>query len=92
MRVFGGEVGEVLKNALCFVKSAKRGRRKVCVLFDLRAKDAKKWKGASFFAMHGLSEVESGRIVEMGNWELEGKARDGMERRGQGLGDGERCG
>jgi hypothetical protein len=23
------------------------------VLFDLRAKDAKKWKGASFFAMCG---------------------------------------
>jgi hypothetical protein len=36
-------------------------------LFDLRAKDAKKWKGANFFAMRGLSEVEAGRIVEMEN-------------------------
>jgi hypothetical protein len=67
----------VLKNALYFVKSAKRGRREVCVLFDLRAKDAKKWKSASVFAMRGLSEVEEARIVEMGNWELEGRVRTG---------------
>jgi hypothetical protein len=46
-------------------------------LFDLRAKDARKWKGASFFAMRGLSEVEEARIVEMGNWELEGRVRTG---------------
>jgi hypothetical protein len=75
MRIFGGEVEEVLKNALCFVKSAKRGMRKVCVLFDLRAKDAKKWKSASVFALRGLSEVEEARIVELGNWELEGRVR-----------------
>jgi hypothetical protein len=45
-------------------------------LFDLRGKDAKKWKGANFFAMCGLSEVEGVRIVEMGNWELEGVSAD----------------
>jgi hypothetical protein len=58
----------VLKNALCFVKSAKQGRREVCVLFDLRGKDAKKWKGARFFACRGLCEDEAGRIVGMGKW------------------------
>jgi hypothetical protein len=40
-------------------------------LFDLQAKDAKKGKGASFFAMRGVSEAAAGRIVEMGNWEVE---------------------
>jgi hypothetical protein len=45
------------------------------VLFDLRAKDAKKWKGASFFAMCGLSEAEAGRNVEMENRELERRSR-----------------
>jgi hypothetical protein len=54
MRGLDGAVGKILKNALCFVKIAKRGRREVCVLFDLRAKDARKWKGASFFACRGL--------------------------------------
>jgi hypothetical protein len=70
MRVLGGAAGEVPKNALILVKSAKGKRREVRVLFDLRAKDAKKGKSASFFAMRGLSEVEAARIVEMGNWEL----------------------
>jgi hypothetical protein len=45
----------------------------VCVLFDLRAKDAKKWKSASVFALRGLSEVEEARIVEMRNRKLEGR-------------------
>jgi hypothetical protein len=67
MRVLGGAAGEVLKNAWCFVKSANGGIWKVCILFDLRAKGAKKRKGASFFAMRGLSEAEAARIVEMGN-------------------------
>jgi hypothetical protein len=71
MRVLRGRAEEVLKNALCFVKSANGRRRKVCVFFDLRAKHAKKWKGASFFAMCGLSEAAGGRIVEMGNWKLD---------------------
>jgi hypothetical protein len=48
---FGWGRGKVLKNALVFVKSAKGGRQEVRVLFDLRAKDAKKSKGARFFAM-----------------------------------------
>jgi hypothetical protein len=68
MRVLRGGAGKVLKNALCFVKSAKLRVGKSGVLFDLRAKDAKKWKSASFFAIRGLSEVAVGRIVEMGNW------------------------
>jgi hypothetical protein len=42
MRSFGEEVEEVLKNASVFVKSAQSLRREVCVLFDLRAKDARK--------------------------------------------------
>jgi hypothetical protein len=42
MRGLDGAVGKILKNALCFVKIAKRGRREVRVLFDLRAKDARK--------------------------------------------------
>jgi hypothetical protein len=65
----------VLKNALVLVKSAKGRSREVCVLFDLRAKDAKKWKSASFFAMRGLREAAARRNVEMGNRELEGKVR-----------------
>jgi hypothetical protein len=77
MRVLCEAAGRVLKNALVLVKSAKRGRQKVCVLFDLRAKDAKKWKGASFFELRGLSEVEESRIVEMGDWELERRMRTG---------------
>jgi hypothetical protein len=71
MRVLGGGTGRLPKNALVLVKRAKRGSREVCVLFDLRGKDAKKWKGASFFAMRGVSEAAAGRIVEMGNWEVE---------------------
>jgi hypothetical protein len=39
----------------------------------LRAKDAKKWKSASVFAVRGLSEVEEARIVEMRNRESEGR-------------------
>jgi hypothetical protein len=76
MRVLGWAAGRVLKNALYFVKSAKLRRGESGVLFDLRGKDAKKWKGANFFAMCGLSEVEGVRIVEMGNWELEGVSAD----------------
>jgi hypothetical protein len=49
MRVFGGGAEEVLKNALCFVKSAKLRSGESGVLFDLRAKDARKWKSARFF-------------------------------------------
>jgi hypothetical protein len=72
MRGLGGAAGKVLKNASRFVKRAKGGSWEVCILFDLRAKDARKWKSASFFAMRGLSEAEAARIVEMGNWEPEG--------------------
>jgi hypothetical protein len=77
MRVFGGELEVALKDALLVVKGANWRRRKVCVLFDLRAKGAKKRKGASIFALRCLSEVEEARIVEMGNWEVEGRARTG---------------
>jgi hypothetical protein len=78
MRVLGGAAGKVPKNALGLVKSAKVGKGKVCVLFDLRAKSAKKGKSASFFAMCGLSEAEEGRIVKMGKWELGGRLRTGQ--------------
>jgi hypothetical protein len=67
MRGLGGAARKVLKNALDFVKSAKGGKREMCVLFDLRGKDAKKWKGASFFATRGLREAAGVRIVEIGN-------------------------
>jgi hypothetical protein len=75
MRGLGRGAGKVLKNALVLVKSAKGRSREVCVLFDLRAKDAKEWKSASFFAMCGLLEAAARRNVEMGNRELEGKVR-----------------
>jgi hypothetical protein len=75
MRVLDGAVGKAMKNALYLVKSAQWRRRKVCVFFDLRAKDAKKWKDATFFAICGLSEAEAGWIVEMGNCELEERVR-----------------
>jgi hypothetical protein len=65
----------VPKNALFLVKSAKLRAGESGVLFDLRAKSAKKWKSASFFAMCGLSEAEAGRNVEMGKRELEGRSR-----------------
>jgi hypothetical protein len=68
-------VRKVLKNALYLVKSAKLRVGESGVLFDLRTKDAKKWKCATFFAMCGLSEAEAGRIVEMGNCELEERVR-----------------
>jgi hypothetical protein len=53
MGVLDGAAGKAMKNALVLVKSAKSLMREVCVLFDLRAKSAKKRKSASFFAMCG---------------------------------------
>jgi hypothetical protein len=75
----------VLKNALCFVKSAKLRRGKSGVLFDLRAKDAKKGKGATFFAMCGLNEAEAWRNVEMGNWRALGLTAEWFVARGMGV-------
>jgi hypothetical protein len=76
-----------VKDALVFVKSAKGGKREVCVLFDLRGKDAKKWKIASFFAMRGLREAAGVRKVEIGNWS-EGRGRGERAR----CDEGARCG
>jgi hypothetical protein len=53
MGVLDGAAGKAMKNALVLVKSAKSLMREVCVLFDLRAKSAKKRKSASFFAVCG---------------------------------------
>jgi hypothetical protein len=78
MGVLGGGAEELVKNAMFFVKSAKSGRRKMCVFFDLRAKSAKKGKSASFFACRSLSEAEARRIVKMGDLELEGRVQTGQ--------------
>jgi hypothetical protein len=77
MGVLGGGAQELVKNAMFFVKSAKSGRRKMCVFFDLRAKGAKKGKSASLFACRSLSETEAGRIVKMGDLEL-GRVQTGQ--------------
>jgi hypothetical protein len=57
----------VLKNALVFVKSAKRAREKMCVFLEFSLKDAKRLKLANFFARCSLGEAAARRIVEMGN-------------------------